>query len=148
YSQLSQQYHDESGANFIAPAGLQENSPALAAWRSATEATANAYRIILAELEGKSTEHTPSSPELTRAIKSAARSVLPNATESKIVVTANARAIRHFLCVRGSILGDSEMRAVSDLLYKMVRSEAPALVSDFERHELNDGSPLIERLRK
>jgi thymidylate synthase ThyX len=46
-------------------------------------------------------------------------------TETRIVVTANARALRHFLKVRGSIEGDSEMRSVSAELLKTLRAERP-----------------------
>ena len=81
--------------------------------------------------------------ELRRAIRSAARSVLPNATETKIVVTANARAWRHFLDVRGSIAGDEEMRRVAAAVLAIVAREAPGLFADFEVRTMPDGSPLV-----
>jgi thymidylate synthase (FAD) len=81
--------------------------------------------------------------ERSRSIRSATRSVLPNATETKIVVTANARALRHFLKLRGSIEGDSEMRIVSAELLKILRAEAPNLFSDFSMQILRDGTPLV-----
>ena len=81
--------------------------------------------------------------ERSRSIRSTARSVLPNATESKIVVTANARALRHFLKVRGSIEGDSEMRIVSAELLKNLRLEAPNLFTDFSMQILRDGTPIV-----
>ena len=84
--------------------------------------------------------------ELGRRIRSAARSVLPEAVESKVAFTANARAIRHFLDIRGSILGDDEMRFVSALLLQAVRREAPAVFADFSVDEM-DGVPLVRRTR-
>ena len=45
-----------------------------------------------------------------KAIRQAARSVLPNATETKIFVTANVRALRHFIEMRGAIYADWEIR--------------------------------------
>ena len=72
-----------------------------------------------------------------------ARSVLPNATETKIVVTANARAVRHFLRVRGSIPGDPEMRIVAAEILKILANEAPALFFDFSVEQLPDGSPIV-----
>ena len=71
--------------------------------------------------------------------------MLPNATETKIVVTANGRALRHFLAVRGSIEGDIEMRQVSGLIYQMLSSEAPALVRDFQNAAEPNTDPLITR---
>jgi thymidylate synthase (FAD) len=97
-SQLSQQYHDESEAEFVEPLHLDEFGAAHAAWRRSVEAAREAYRqirnaVIEEEarlgLEGQRRESL-------RAIHSMARSILPNATETKIVVTANARAVRHF----------------------------------------------------
>jgi thymidylate synthase (FAD) len=138
FSQLSQQYHDESEARFLIPEGLEAFPEAANAWRTATASAMNAYKNILSSLlTGKP------SKEALRAIRTAARSVLPNATETKIVVTVNARAIRHFLSVRGSIEGDLEMRRVSSLIYSMILHDAPALVQDFRCQYLSDGTPEI-----
>src|SRR5207302_70772 len=96
FSQLSQQYHDESDAKFVVPFGLAENPQALEVWERVTKGTMDAYRNIL-----KCISDLPSldRKEALRAIRSAARSILPNATETSIVVTANARSLRHFLAV-------------------------------------------------
>lgn len=84
--------------------------------------------------------------ETRRALRSAARSVLPNALESIIVVTANARAIRHFLKVRGGIEGDPEMRLVAAALLDTLRPEAPALFADFVMSDPGDNLPLISQV--
>jgi|SRR5215469_597785 len=55
----------------------------------------------------------------------------------------NARALRHFLKVRGSIEGDSEMRTVSAEILKRVSEEAPNLFADFSVESLADGSPIV-----
>lgn len=145
FSQLSQQYHEETDAEFVEPAHLEQSPLALAAWRKAVEVSQESYRVIidsLSKLEG-----TPglefSQKEFKRAIRSAARSVLPNATETKIVVTANARALRHFFKIRGSIPGDIEMREVAAALFNLVRREAPSLFGDFTLEKLSDGSPSL-----
>ena len=81
--------------------------------------------------------------EIRRAVRSAARSVLPNATETKILVTVNARALRHFFKVRGSIPGDEEMRTVAAELLKLLQLEAPSIFLDFHIETLPDGSPIV-----
>jgi thymidylate synthase (FAD) len=138
FSQLSQQYHDESGAEFLTPPGLEQNPVAYEAWRSAVDAALSAYRTIQSQLRNERPDREPGKERL-RAIRSAARSVLPNATGTKIVVTANGRSLRHFLSLRGAIEGDMEMRQVSGLIYAMLVNEAPSLVRDFqnfaEEHE-------------
>lgn len=139
YSQLSQQYHDESDADFVPPAGLEGYPDLLEIWDQTVQSARHSYKEILSKLESQGSL----SRESLRLIRSAARSVLPNATESKIVVTANARAIRHFLDARGALEGDVEMRKISKLIYDIMIEDAPSMVADFECQTLADGTPLI-----
>jgi thymidylate synthase (FAD) len=145
FSQLSQQYHEETSAAFVEPAHLKQSPEALEAWRKAMTVAKESYKAILESLGA-----TPNGMglelrkrELNRAIRSAARSVLPNATETKIVVTANARALRHFFKVRGSIPGDVEMREVAAAIFKLVQVDAPSLFSDFRLTTLSDHTPVL-----
>lgn len=146
FSQLSQQYHDEGDATFVMPPELDEVPGAAEAWKDVVNAARRAYRTLDSLLR----DHEESLPrdldkkEINRAIRSAARSVLPNATETKIVVTANARALRYFLKVRGGIPGDREMREVAAALLSILSSEAPALFFDFHLNRLSDGSPQVQ----
>ena len=145
FSQLSQQYHEETTATFVEPAHLKQSGQALQAWRRAVAVSQESYKVILdslSELEGAPGLDL-SKKEFKRAIRSAARSVLPNATETKIVVTANARALRHFFKIRGSIPGDIEMREVAAALFNIVLTEAPSLFADFTLEKLADGSPVL-----
>jgi thymidylate synthase (FAD) len=145
FSQLSQQYHEETGAAFVEPAHLRQSPRALEAWQNAMTVAKESYKIILDSLgaapNGSGVELRRK--ELNRAIRSAARSVLPNATETKIVVTANARALRHFFGVRGSIPGDVEMREVAGAMFKLVQADAPSLFSDFRLTTLADKTPVL-----
>jgi thymidylate synthase (FAD) len=145
FSQLSQQYHEETSATFVEPAHLRGSPAALQAWRDAVKTSQESYRVILESLDGFEGEPNMelSKKELTRAIRSAARSVLPNATETKIVVTANARALRYFFKVRGSIPGDVEMREVAAAVFKLVQGEAPSLFVDFALEVWPDGTPIL-----
>ncbi len=148
FSQLSQQYHDETEAEFVEPWPLGSHPDARAAWEQAVSSAKGAYREILQilrGLEGKIGKNPAQHKEVQRAIRSAARSVLPNATETKIVVTANARALRHFFAIRGSIPGDVEMRKVGTELLRLVQAEAPSLFFDFRVERLPDGSPIVRR---
>src|SRR5215471_11180791 len=57
FSQLSQQYHEESEARFVEPSHLSNSPEAVEAWRKAVTTTQQSYRVILsslAKLEGKS----------------------------------------------------------------------------------------------
>lgn len=147
FSQLSQQYHDESEALFLMPSEVRRSPPATAAWQRAVSAARTAYREILEALsQDPAVTSEEEQRELRRALRSAARSILPNATETKIFMTANARALRHLFDVRGAIVGDEEMRHVMAQILHLVREEASALFPDFRVKTLPDGSPIVVRL--
>jgi thymidylate synthase (FAD) len=147
FSQLSQQYHDEATAKFVVPQELRAEHAGATRdmWFRLIEELRRGYRSISGDLgAGRLSRKDSKDKEKLRAIWSAARSILPNATETKLVFSANGRALRHFLKVRGGIVGDLEMRRVSALIYTRMRIEAPTVVSDFEMSD-EDGYPLIRR---
>ncbi len=144
FSQLSQQYHDESEARFVRPFGIEKVPEAVSVWDEAVRDSHAAYRKLFKLLEITSQLHASvPKKEINRALRSAARSVLPNATETAIVFTANARALRHFLRVRGGIIGDLEMRFVAAALLELVRPEAPAIFSDYNIGRMEAGAPIV-----
>ena len=72
--------------------------------------------------------------------RQAARCVLPNATETKIFVTANARALRHFIEMRCNEYAEPEIRKVAAEFLRIMQAEAPALFQDYEWKPLPDGT--------
>lgn len=66
-----------------------------------------------------------------KAAREAARSVLPNCTETKIFVTANARSLRHFVELRGSSQADAEIRRVAVALLRFLQADSPNLFGDY-----------------
>lgn len=145
FSQLSQQYHDESDAEFLMPPALESNPEALAAWQRAVTVAQESYRQILSLLSDEDSIVRKSKKEQLRARRSAARSVLPNSTATIVFMSANARAIRHFLTVRGNIVGDEEMRCFAAALLSALQPEAPSLFSEFSLTRLPDGSPIVAK---
>jgi thymidylate synthase (FAD) len=71
--------------------------------------------------------------------REAARSVLPNATETKIVVSGNARAWRTMLELRTSEAAEMEIRRMAIACLRVLQSEAPLLFRDFEIYSAPDG---------
>jgi len=142
YSQLSQRYVDESGSPYVEP-DVIANDPALhAEWVEAVEVARRAYDRLVAGLE----RHYAAEPDRTlrrKLARQAARSVLPNATETRIFVTANARALRHFIEMRGSEAADVEIRKVALQVLELMRRESPALFSDYELVPLPDGGQAV-----
>ncbi|MBZ0136220.1 MAG: FAD-dependent thymidylate synthase [Planctomycetes bacterium] len=75
-----------------------------------------------------------------KSAREAARAVLPNATETKIFVTGNVRAWRHFIELRGDIHAEAEIRALACDVARLLKNEAPNLFGDYEIVTLPDGS--------
>src|SRR5438270_115263 len=73
-----------------------------------------------------------------KVAREAARSVLPNATEVKIVVSGNARAWRTMLELRSSEGAELEIRRMAIACLRVLQREAPALFADFEIYLADD----------
>jgi len=69
-----------------------------------------------------------------------ARNSLPNCTEAPIYVTMNTRALRHFLHMRGSKFAETEIRALSLKLFKLVQIHLPNILRDVTTEDLPDGT--------
>src|SRR4051812_22783926 len=109
YSQLSQRYVDESIAEYVEPDCIAQDAELHQLW---LEAVSQAHEAYIKLTEGLQ-RHFASEPDKTlrrKLARQAARSVLPNATETKVFVTANARALRHFIELRGSRHAETEIR--------------------------------------
>jgi thymidylate synthase (FAD) len=131
YSQLSQQYHDEQEAEFTFPAELGNELSAAKEWEDAVKHARDVYAGLVARLTRSTFARQMTPKERMRAIRSIARGVLPNATETTLVMTGNARAWRHLLTIRGAIIGDMEMRRFCFKSWELLRGEAPAMFDDF-----------------
>jgi thymidylate synthase (FAD) len=137
YSQLSQRYVDESHAAFVVPPAIlgepaleaeweQQIAAAQAAYVRAVEALMQRYQWITDKVHRR------------KMAREAARSVLPNATEVKIVVSANARAWRTMLELRCGEGAELEIRRMAIACLGVLQREAPALFSDFEIYVADD----------
>jgi len=109
YSQLSQRYVPERDAAFVEP-GVIADDPALhQLFTDAADASLKAYTDLLEGLEKRFAD-VPNATLRRKQARQAARAVLPNATETRIVVTGNYRAWRHFVAMRASEHADVEIR--------------------------------------
>lgn len=150
YSQLSQRYVDESVAEYVEP-GIVANDPELhAIWLEAVQHAHQCYIRLADKLNEKLADAAtataamlpPDADRTTRrkTARQAARSVLPNATETKITVTANARSLRHFLEQRGSVHAEPEIRILANQILDILLKESPNLFGDYVKHPLPDGT--------
>jgi thymidylate synthase (FAD) len=141
FSQLSQRYVPERDAAVVEPDVIAADPELHAKFVAATSASAQAYAELLDALEHKLAG--PGDATLRRKqARQAARSVLPNATETRIVVTGNYRAWRHFVAMRGSEHADVEIRTLAIAFLRELQRIAPHAFADFETTTLPDGTEL------
>jgi len=137
YSQLSQRYVDESEANFVVPPAIIGDERLETAWREQIESAQRSYVMLVEELM-KRYAWVADKVHRRKMAREGARGVLPNSTETKIVVTANARAWRTMLELRSSEGAELEIRRAAVAVLRLLSREAPALFSDFEIYEADD----------
>ncbi len=80
---------------------------------------------------------------IRKQARQAARAVLPNATETRIVVTGNYRAWRHFVTMRASEHADVEIRALAVACLGELNRIAPNVFGDFITYNLTDGTVAV-----
>lgn len=120
YNQQSQRYvHFGADDSFVVPPSIAANAEAHAVFLEAMEHARRVYdRLVdIGLAEGRTREATQED----------ARFVLPNAAETKIVVTMNARELRHFFQVRCCNRAQWEIRALAWEMRAIVKAVAPAL---------------------
>jgi thymidylate synthase (FAD) len=139
YSQLSQRYVDESDASYVEPPVIAGDPKLHAAWLNAVKTSHAAYLELVEGLVAKFAEQGISGSHRRKMAREAARSVLPNATETMIFVTANARALRHFIELRASEGAEAEICRVAIQFLRIMQKEAPNIFGDYTIDRLPDG---------
>lgn len=141
YSQLSQRFYDETTANFVIPPIYLDYDIDTQIIEAELMDALDSYKSSVQRLQSL-TPQLPKSTMARKAIKEAARAILPNATETKIYVTANVRSWRHFLELRGSVYADPEIRRLAILIAEILIEEAPILFGDLTFEDV-DGTRCI-----
>ncbi|MGY0232453.1 FAD-dependent thymidylate synthase [Longispora urticae] len=139
YSQLSQRYVPEGDAAMVEPAVIAEDPELHARFVAAAEASVAEYRELLDGLERKLADVGNATLRRKQA-RQAARAVLPNATETRIVVTGNYRAWRHFVAMRATEHADVEIRELAVEVLRQLQGRAPNVFADFTISALPDGT--------
>lgn len=115
YSQLSQRYVADE-PEFVVPPGLEG---------AAKDQFYAACEVAAAEYRGLLNKHAND-----KRGREVARAVLPNATATRMVVTANVRALRHLFELRGSLGADAEFRRLAITWFRVARNMAPHSFKD------------------
>ncbi|MCW2632552.1 MAG: Thymidylate synthase thyX [Pseudonocardia sp.] len=139
YSQLSQRYVPERDANVVEPEVIASDPELHAIFTEVAQASAKAYDELLSGLEQRFAD-VPNPTLRRKQARQAARAVLPNATETRIVVTGNYRAWRHFVAMRATEHADVEIRELAIECLRQLKDVVPNVFADFEIASLPDGS--------
>jgi thymidylate synthase (FAD) len=139
YSQLSQRYVPERDAAMVEPEVIAEDPELHEKFLAAADAGIRAYTELLEGLEKRFAD-VPDATARRKQARQAARAVLPNATETRIVVTGNYRAWRHFIGMRATEHADVEIRGLAMACLHELRRVAPNVFADFTITALPDGS--------
>lgn len=78
-----------------------------------------------------------------KRIMEAARAVLPNCAETRLVWTTNMEAARHFFKQRGDVHADLEIRRLAVAMFRKLQPLAPLTFADMSVYEADDGFPAI-----
>jgi len=142
YSQLSQRYVDETDVDFVEPAVIASDPELHAIWERTITAAHEAYTALADGLTARIQAEHPDllKREKRKMAREAARSVLPNATETKLMFSANARALRHIIELRGAAGTEPEIRRFAVTMLRLMLIEAPNIFGDMSIVTLDDGS--------
>lgn len=125
FSQRSQRFVDESEANFVCPPLLDEvdHDDLRAVLERALLASRKAYSLIADALVERGVER--------KKARETARAALPEATETRLVVSGNIRAWRDFITLRIAAGADAEIQRFAAMVLSEIRENvSPASVQD------------------
>ena len=137
YSQLSQRYVDESAAEFVVPPAIIGDEALEATWKAQVLSAQASYIALVEQLMARY-GWVDDKVHRRKMAREAGRGVLPNSTETKIVITGNARAWRTMLELRSSEGAELEIRRCAVAVLRVLVVEAPAFFSDFEIYQAKD----------
>lgn len=159
-SQESQRYVDAKDIMFVAPPLLAnhvqnmtdeeiEADPEMIEFREACGFALARYQGLQDKFVTRlrAMEATGASEKAKTAAKKraneAARSVLPNAAETRMVYTTNLRALRHIIISRANEFADLEIRSLTVAMFETGRTYAPHYFDDMLTDRGADGLPIV-----
>lgn len=112
YSQRSQRYTTMRPEEFNIPESIKQNPHAQALFEQHLKDTFDLYNAYIED----------------GIPKEDAREILPNATQTSMVMTMNLRSLRHFLELRQCLRASKGIRDLADEIYKILQTYFPILV--------------------
>ena len=140
-SQESQRYVDAKDVRFVVPPAIlcindyALREEAFKLFTQSCESSLESYKALTEVLKRIHGENLFSVKFQTMGKKralEAARSLLPNAAETRLVWTMNMRAARHVIALRGAEGADLEIRQLAVAMLLLLKQEAPLIFADMK----------------
>lgn len=122
YSQQSQRYVKEDNFDFIIPPSIKEDKESKDEFLKVISRIQQGYNNILQFLKNRGIAGENANQD--------ARFVLPQASETKVVVTMNARELIHFFKLRCCTRAQWEIRTLANKMLDICKEELPAVFSE------------------
>ncbi|TFF89250.1 MAG: FAD-dependent thymidylate synthase [Promethearchaeota archaeon] len=119
FTQQSQRYVNEKNFNYVEPDDIQNNP--------------TAHKMYIELMDNIRTKYAQLRDLGIK--KEDARFILPNSTESEIIMTANFRELRHVIRLRGEKAAQWEIRRLAIELLRILKKEVPDVFQDMEIEE-------------
>ncbi len=137
YSQKSQRYVDENDFEYIIPPEIEKIPKACEEFRETMKLLGQRYEALAeiltenhkAEFISQGMDENEASSKARKKANEDARFILPNACETKIVITMNARSLLNFFRHRCCSRAQWEIKAVADKMLELCIDVAPSLFS-------------------
>ncbi len=135
YSVQSQRYVRLDDFQFVIPPEIESDPASKELFLEAMKKQGEEYLSLAASLEEKHTralmeqgmDEKTARQKASKLANEDARFVLPNACETKMVVTMNARSLVNFFSLRCCNRAQWEIRALAEEMFKLVYPVAPAI---------------------
>jgi thymidylate synthase (FAD) len=120
YSQQSQRYvSEEEGFDYIIPPSIKQDRELAGYFEEFMKQAQQAYNHVAGKLAAKGLKGEAANQD--------ARFILPNACETKIIITMNARELLHFFAQRCCNRAQWEIRAMAIEMLRLVAGIAPTI---------------------
>lgn len=120
YSQQSQRYvSEETGFDYVIPPIIKEDRELKKYFEAFMAEAQKTYNYIVRRLNEKGIKGESANQD--------ARFVLPNAAETKIIVTMNARELLHFFRMRCCNRAQWEIRQMADEMLRLAKKASPVI---------------------
>ena len=129
YSQQSQRYVDGKDFNYIVPPRIAKNSAALKRFTACMAEISAAYNDLSELLaEGVApAKDKAASAKAKEKVRQDARFVLPQAAETRLVMTMNCRSLLNFFAERCCLRAQWEIRALANAMLDLAKAAVPVI---------------------